>query len=95
MVHNDIFYGTIGIKYIYGKYIIYNLYVDKKHRKLGYSKILLNFICNVLKNKYKQNIAYLYCENHMIPFYNKLKWTFKNYDSFEKGNLMIKNISSF
>jgi predicted GNAT family N-acyltransferase len=82
----------IGLKYEHSKYVIYNLYVNKKYRNKKFSKILLNFIYQVLKQKYNQQYAYLYCEHHMLPFYKKLNWTQLNYDYQKNVYFLNKKI---
>jgi GNAT superfamily N-acetyltransferase len=92
MYNDNIFIGMIGIKYEDCKYIIYNLYVNRKYRNRKISKILLNFIYEVLKQKYNQPHAYLYCKNHMLSFYEKLNWEKLKYNYQKNAYLMNKKI---
>ena len=93
MAYDDIFYGMIGVKHMNNTYIIYNLYVNKKYRNQGYAIILLNFICKILKQKYNQSTAYLYCKNELLSFYYKLNWSHIKYDYCKQGHLMSKHIN--
>lgn len=61
-----------------------NVYIDKKYRKKGYTKILLQTVLENLKNNTSERILYGYTMH--VGLYEKYGWKFiSNIDTYNKN----------
>ena len=85
------FIGSIAIDRKMFYPFISQLYVNKKYRSLGYSKILLDFANQHIKSMGFDE-ARLWCEKELIPFYEKLGWSIEKIS--DEKYVMIKSLIS-
>ena len=92
--HN--FIGTASINYdtpietFNTNYWINNIFVRKEIRYMRRGSSIMRYVENYLKNK-GVNIAHLWCDTDIIPFYSKLDWTFSEFDETNpKREIMFK-----
>lgn len=74
MVSGNEFIGSVAVDRKNFEPFISHLYIDKTHRNKGYGKRLLEHGI-LYSREFKFNTVKLWCDEEMIPYYEKLGWT--------------------
>ena len=70
------------------------LIVDKNYRKIGISKLLMDFNNHIIKKNKRP--SFLFCEKKLVDFYIKFDWKLENKTKFQtKISIKNKFIMSF
>ena len=71
-------------------YLFDTLVIDTRHRGKGYSSLIMNMSCNILKRKRLDSI--LFCNSNLVKFYLKYGWEKKIISKIvvKKGKNLLK-----